>query len=60
MLIELSISRNYVILTHDDPEGYQGPINQAWPPSKNRSVPLYIEGKKSKTRLHELVKCNGS
>ena len=44
------------MLTHDDPERYKGPIVQGWPPSKNRSVPLYIKGEKLNTLLHELVK----
>ena len=46
--IESFINRNYVTLTHDDPETYQGPVIQEWPPSKNRSVRLYIKGNKSK------------
>ena len=42
---DLTFRRNrYAVLTYDDPETYTGPIVQGWPPSKNRSVPLYIKG----------------
>lgn len=44
------------MLKYDDPEKYQGPIVQEWPPSKNRSVPLYIKGETLKTLLHQAMK----
>ena len=33
-------------LTYDNPETYRGPTVRGWPPSKNRSIPLYIKGDK--------------
>ena len=33
-------------LTYDNPETYRGPTVRGWPPSKNRSIPLYIKGGK--------------
>ena len=30
------------ILTFDDPDTYQGPVVEGWPPGKNRSLPLYL------------------
>ena len=34
-----------MVFTHDSPATYNGPIIQAWPPSLNRSVELYMKGK---------------
>ena len=31
-------------LTYDNPETYRGPTVRGWPPSKDRSVQLYIKG----------------
>ena len=36
--------RNPIMLTYDDPRTYKGPIVEGWPPSKNRTVKLYMEG----------------
>ena len=44
----ISYDRKFAVLTYDNPETYKGPIVQGWPPSKNRSIPLYIKGKKIK------------
>lgn len=30
------------LLTFDDPDTYQGPVVEGWPPGKNRSLPLYL------------------
>ena len=37
-------NRKYAVLTYDAPETYKGPIVQGWPPSKDRSIPLYMKG----------------
>ena len=34
-------------LTYDDPFSYKGPIVEGWPPTRNRSVFLYIKRKVS-------------
>ena len=44
ILYSIIANRKHAVLTYDDPETYKGAIVQGWPPSKNRSIPLYIKG----------------
>ena len=45
-----------IVLTYDNPETYHGPVVEGWPPSKNRSVQLYIKGKCTKLIIFDIVK----
>ena len=44
-LIIRKTNTKHAIMTYDDPSTYKGPIVQGWPPTKNRSVRLYIKRK---------------
>ena len=35
----------FVPFTYDDPRIYNGPIVKGWPPTKDRFVPKYLNGK---------------
>ena len=39
-----SFFRNPMIFTYANPKTYKGPIVEGWPPSKNRTVKLYMDG----------------
>ena len=55
----LANRQHYLKLVHTDPKTYKGPIVKEWPPEKDRSLGLYIQGKvRSNCELNQIVTCS--